>query len=250
MGRRPGGAKAEERAHMPESSNPHLEREGSHLTKQTNCSNLSSSRKRAKNQTVVFRRSVRLRNSVLPALKKDIEPVIEEIDASEREDEPEVHKEKKLPGPALDERNLEEKIDYLFQLLEAQQQTLEALKSKAIKRSFLSQCHCEADVRYKSLYMQSQKKSEALTEENCQLAKKLENALGKVEAFEKGTHVFSEVLEKLKDVILISNVTKATETAINLSSQAILGVSSPGAVTEPITSPAKRKRPAKETGKN
>lgn len=55
--------------------------------------------------------------------------------------------------------------------------------------------------------------------------------------------MFSEVIEKLKDAILLGNLTRATETAINMSSGAILNTpSSQNVVREPRTA-AKRHRP-------
>ncbi|GLT63991.1 hypothetical protein SLA2020_365110 [Shorea laevis] len=120
---------------------------------------------------------------------------------------------------------------------------MEALKSEVTKKSFLSGSPSRVDIRYKNLYIDSQKKVESLTEENKQLAMKLETAICKVEAYQNGNHVFSEMLDKLKDVILISNLTKATETAVNFSSQALRNASSPGDVLGSDGSAAKRKKP-------
>ena len=54
-----------------------------------------------------------------------------------------------------------------------------------------------------------------------------------------------DVMDKMKDVILISNLTKATEAVANLSSQAIFGgLSSPAAV---VKKDAKRKKGRKSS---
>lgn len=42
--------------------------------------------------------------------------------------------------------------------------------------------------------------------------------------YENGARVFSEGLDKLKDMILVTNLAKATERAVNLSSQAFTSV--------------------------
>ncbi|KAA8528885.1 hypothetical protein F0562_036240 [Nyssa sinensis] len=77
---------------------------------------------------------------------------------------------------------MEEKIDHLLQIVEE-------LKSKALKRNYRVESP-DADLKYRSLYIDSQKK------------------------YENGTRVRSKVIEKLKDVILISNLAKATVAAV------------------------------------
>ncbi|KAM7256446.1 hypothetical protein ACFE04_012187 [Oxalis oulophora] len=73
------------------------------------------------------------------------------------------------------------------------------------------------EINYKTLYFDSQKKIEVLTDENYQLTLKLQHSLGKLEAYET-THPFSMALEKLRDLILATNMSKATET-VNVTSQ-------------------------------
>ncbi|KAA8519919.1 hypothetical protein F0562_014171 [Nyssa sinensis] len=108
----------------------------------------------------------------------------------------------------------------------------------------------DADLKYRSLYIDSQKKIEVLKNKNCQPAKKLEFTVGKLEAYENGTRVRSKVIEKLKDVILISNLAKATETALLLSSQTIYhGFSSPDAAVAEPKAASKRKRLTKRIKK-
>ncbi|KAG2697104.1 hypothetical protein I3843_07G090200 [Carya illinoinensis] len=199
-----------------ESSIPSLGRVKTQPKQQADLSKQSNPNKRVKFYASVVRRSERIRNAVMPAQNLDIEPIVEEIilSESEKEDDPptQTQREQNQPEPTtFDEKNLEEKVEYILQQLEAQEKAMEALKSESSK----------ADFSYKKLYIDSQKKVESLSEENKQLSMKLEIALGKLEAYENGNRVFSEVLEKLKDFILVSNLTKATETAFNASSQAL-----------------------------
>ncbi|GMP91013.1 hypothetical protein CsSME_00041896 [Camellia sinensis var. sinensis] len=123
-------------------------------------------------------------------------------------------------------------------------------RKKAAERHFRGDSPA-VDHKYKSLYFDLQQKIEALTKENQELSKKLDVALGKIEVYEETRRASSDVLEKFKDVILISNLAKATETAMNLSSQAILaGFSSPRVADEPnaaveLQASAKRKKQSK-----
>lgn len=59
---------------------------------------------------------------------------------------------------------------------------------------------------------------------------------------EKDTRVFSELMDKVKEVLLVSNLTKATEMALQLSSKVLGGFASPDAVVEPGTIGVKRNR--------
>lgn len=144
----------------------------------------------------IIRRSDRLRNVTPPAQKQEIEPVVEEINLCESEKEDEPHVEETPPESMSPEQSLEEEGDY----------------SKAAKRH-LQNDRPKANLKYKRLYFDSQKKIEALTKENYELSKNLAVALGKLEAKEEAVRIF-------KDLLLISNVGKANETARNLSSQA------------------------------
>lgn len=69
---------------------------------------------------------------------------------------------------------------------------------------------------------------------------------------EKNTNVFSELVDKVKEVLLVSSLTKATEMALQVSSKTLGGFASPDAVVEPRTTGSKRKREtvAKEKIKN
>ncbi|XP_022155572.1 uncharacterized protein LOC111022677 isoform X4 [Momordica charantia] len=223
----------------PEQLNPSIEKTRSQLRVREKTSGSSSSKKRAKKSyPSVIRRSERIQNVVQPYQNRDIEPVVEEIAVSdsEKEDEPLAQGEKELDEPTSCEQNLHGKIDYVVKLLETQ--------GRAIK-NLLSESLSPTEVRYKSLYIESQKKVQTLMDENQQLTQKLETALCKVEAYEKGNQNFSEVLEKLKDVMLVSNLTKVTETAVNASSQAIREAMSSGMGRKAKTSAAKGKKRTK-----
>ncbi|XP_057966547.1 uncharacterized protein LOC131156696 [Malania oleifera] len=215
----------------------------------------SSKMKTPKNRSAILRRSARIQSAVLPRQNQDLECVIEEINGSDSEKEDGQHNqshqtEKTSRGSDLLEkfsselnlgaRSLEEKVDYLFQQLMMQEKITILLKSEANKRSSPSHNSPVGNAKYKSLYIDSQKKIEALKDENFHLAKKLENVVGKLDAYEKMTHLVSEMLEKMKDVILVSRQTSATETAFNLSS--LFGVcTSPGPVNEARPAPKRKK---------
>ncbi|XP_044501472.1 uncharacterized protein LOC123222656 isoform X2 [Mangifera indica] len=174
---------------------------------QSNSSNGSLKKKGKHVVGISVRRSVRLQGTAVHTHNQDIERLIDEVTLteSEKEDEPSTD-EMEQPKPTMENKNLEDKVDYLIQLVESQQ-------SKFSPHENLCMCHA----RYKNLYFDSQKKIETLTNENHQLALKLENALGKLESTENHTRSYSELLEKWKDVIFASNLTKAVE---SISSQA------------------------------
>ncbi|XP_059625863.1 uncharacterized protein LOC132268946 [Cornus florida] len=255
MGRKPKAAKVVEGIAdtMPENANPSLEMVNPGTKMQPNSAFLDLSKKDAaclptkkkasKNQKAIVRRSERLHNIIPHARNQEIEPVIEEINLveSEKEDEPNVEQNSSEPLPH--ERDLEEKIDYLVE-------TMEELKSKAAKRYFQSEIK-QGDLSYRGLYIESQKKIEALTDENNQLSKNLEIAIAKLEGFEKGSRNCSKIIDKLKDVFLISNLAKATEAAFNLPTQETSGGnSSLDGAAEPQVSAMKRKRVAARSKKN
>ncbi|CAL2280866.1 unnamed protein product [Prunus armeniaca] len=193
-----------------ENASPPLEKTNSMHMMQEKSTKSSYSKKRPKQLNSVVRRSLRIRNCNMPVQNPNIEPVIENISDSEKEEEM-VEEEQPLleEQPTLGEKSMEEKIDYLIQLVETQ-------NSKAKKRSPVFSKSPE--LGYKSLYINSQMKIEALKNENHELSLKLEVALGKLEGYEKGTCAFSGVMEKMKDVILVSALSKATERVVNVSS--------------------------------
>ncbi|GKV27785.1 hypothetical protein SLEP1_g36915 [Rubroshorea leprosula] len=184
----------------------------------------AKSRKKAKvAASTTVRRSQRFQSAVMPAVNKDIEQVIDEVTVSDggKEEDP-TNYGGDVAKPSLVQKNLEDRVYFIERQLETLQRTVDELKSKPSKDSHTSENSRAADVNYRSLYFDSQKKIEALTEENHQLALKLEFAHGKVEVYETGASVFSEVLQKLKDVVVMSNLTSTTESAMNVSSRPIL----------------------------
>lgn len=116
----------------------------SHPSKGAKSSNVSSQKKRPKYQTAVLRRSDRIQNIIRPATAsdQDIEPVIEDITLSDsdqedgQEDDQEGKKhadmEEELQEPLLCPKTMEEKMDYLVQLLESLGNTVESLNFKVI----------------------------------------------------------------------------------------------------------------------
>ncbi|KAG6785921.1 hypothetical protein NC652_005568 [Populus alba x Populus x berolinensis] len=197
----------------------------------------SSSKKKARQTPAKVRRSERLQTSAVDTQNEDIERVIEEITLS-GSDEEEDPVDAKLPEPTLMGKNLEGKVDYILKMLEVQRKTTD-VKFKATKNSFSGNCSGGGDITYKSLYIDSEKKVEALMEENYQLTLKLQNALGKIEAYEKGNPMVCDMLEKFNEILLSQ-----------LSSEAIDGnFTAPETGLEHRTA-AKRKRLDKQTRGN
>ncbi|GKU86599.1 hypothetical protein SLEP1_g1106 [Rubroshorea leprosula] len=165
--------------------------------------------------SATIRRSQRLQNAVVPALDKGIEQVIDgiSISESEKEEDSTNHEEGNVSEPSLVQKNLEDRVYLVEQQLEALKQTVEELKSKLLKDSHTTESSRAADVNYGSLYSDSQKKIEALTDENHGLALKMEHARGKLEVYET-TSVFSEGLKILKDVVVMSNLARVSSQAI------------------------------------
>ncbi|XP_042491059.1 uncharacterized protein LOC122070895 isoform X2 [Macadamia integrifolia] len=224
----------------------------------TEVTETGSRKKKSANSITVLRWSQRIQNAVLTTQDKDIEPVIETIDLRGSDEEGHQDKEqhhcyeeKKMHEENLGIRNLEGKIDYLTLLLEAQEKIHET-------KSMGAQNLCFADIKsqmkkdkYKLMYIDSQKKIESMQEENRQLAVKLENALGKIEAYEKGQSIFSETIERLKDAMLVSTLTKTTEMMFGRSSpRANNGDCAAPTVAEAKAPVAKKRKNAKSRGRN
>ncbi|KAE8681589.1 FZO-like [Hibiscus syriacus] len=116
-------------------------------------------------------------------------------------------------------RASKKKLTIFYKQIDEQLKTIEELNFKATKDSSPIGSPRGAVVRYRNLYFESQK-IESLMNENHQLALKLERALGKLEAYENGASAISEGLKKMKETILVTNLTRSTETAVNFSTQA------------------------------
>lgn len=254
---RPRALKAEEKeVPLPESIDPASGR----MVKQTKSATLSArlqesehgdmsphkslSRKQMRLAACTYiRRSQRLTSLGGPNLDKSIEQVIKEVTVSdsEKEEEPTTDDEENVAEPEALQKSLEDRVTSVEEELEELQSTVEELKSKD---SQMPESARAADVSYKSLYFDSQKKIEALTNANHQLALKMEYALGKLEVYEKSVFALSEGLHKMKDVVLISNLTGVTDTPMNVSPQAMRNESLPSGNTGAKTATTKKGRPA------
>ncbi|RAL42144.1 hypothetical protein DM860_011927 [Cuscuta australis] len=113
--------------------------------------------------------------------------------------------------------SMEEKIDFLYRTAK------EPKKSKASKHPLPSGTTYE-DLNYKSLYIDSHIKNEALAKENSKLAKELDYALGKIEAVRYYQILYcynyekmNGVIGKQKEMIVLTNLGKAGDSVINLS---------------------------------
>ncbi|KAK1376876.1 hypothetical protein POM88_033069 [Heracleum sosnowskyi] len=157
------------------------------------------------------RQSQRLKNLACLAedrqIEVDNEPI--DLDESEREDVLEIVEIDDEPIPC--DKSLEEKVDQLVE-------DVEMLKSKINETDFSSDRSSE--LNYKILYIRSQKKIQSLAFENGKLSNQLLIARAKIEKHENGKDYGAKLME-----VLESNLTKATEALVKLSSQAVFPVS-------------------------
>ncbi|KAK7242991.1 hypothetical protein RIF29_37773 [Crotalaria pallida] len=199
---------------------------------------------KSKGRGSYLRRSERIKSPVIPPHNSNSRiQYIEDITVIESEkDERATRLEKVLgqpqSGPAenLNGKSMAEKVDYALQKIEALDTDLKLLESKVDQEIDSHEAPSAASIGYRSLYINTQKKLQTLTDENQQLTGKLENALGKIDVYEKENRVLIQVLDKMKEAVnavVISNLARTTEVAVNSSSHAIRSVSA-----------AKRKRNA------
>ncbi|KAK4418269.1 hypothetical protein Salat_2239600 [Sesamum alatum] len=169
---------------------------------------------------VVFRRSSRLKSSVLPNGNKKVEPSVKHVNLVENEKEEapgrseqvstlpvvsEKNVEEEAPQihhlhtvPVVKERTSEEKLDYIIQ-------AIDEFKSQAFKQVTKKPDEGpSSDLSYKSLYIDSQKKIEALMEKHFEVVKELEFARGKIDAYEK----MNNVMAASKEVVLVARLEK------------------------------------------
>ncbi|WJX78818.1 hypothetical protein P8452_62003 [Trifolium repens] len=147
---------------------------------------------------------------VLPQPNAQIEQALPEPNAEIEQLllEPELELELELePAENISNKGLDEKVDYALHKIEDLYKIIDMLKSKVDGNV--------APISYRSMYIDSQKKLEALTNENQLLNEQLENALSKVEMYEKENRVLNELYDRLKDTVRqqLSNVAKTTEAA-------------------------------------
>ncbi|XP_065864561.1 uncharacterized protein [Euphorbia lathyris] len=108
------------------------------------------------------------------------------------------------PTPqTMDDKLLHDKIDFLLQLVQAQQKTIDELKSKRIEKC----CFADNSGKYKSMYFDSQKKIEALIKENNELSTKLEYAHAQMELLKKAEEEISEKVEEMGFILCRSSGT-------------------------------------------
>ncbi|XP_038683847.1 uncharacterized protein LOC119984119 isoform X3 [Tripterygium wilfordii] len=233
---------------QPEATNPSLEKAEVQVEMQPTPAKVISKKTPGKHiLPATVRRSRRLKSVHLPCQNEDSERVIKEITISESESEDEQHMHQEaqpeVTNHSLDKTELQAEI--------------QPTPAKTTKRTFLYQTSSYAAGKYKSLYIDSRKKIEALAEENRQLALKLENALDKLEGREATAkenrelvlklenalgkiEAYEKVLQMSKEVLLIA---RATERVANVCSEpmngALAGIRS-----------AKRTRHNQESGKN
>ncbi|KAK9137254.1 hypothetical protein Sjap_007848 [Stephania japonica] len=171
------------------------------------------------------RRSPRVQNTA-PLEVQDVEPICENLEATESDEEHlNAFEKRKGLEETLSSTSMEQKLDKLIQLMGAQARTTEALFSKVSDWCFSTQTTGLYDSRpemrndkYKNMNVDSQKKIEDLNDENNELRRKLETALAKLEGYEKGQLVLTQSIDKVKDAFLVSNVTRSTEIVSGLSS--------------------------------
>ncbi|KAE9621949.1 hypothetical protein Lal_00032802 [Lupinus albus] len=176
------------------------------------------------------RRSERIKSAVIPPsnFNHEIENV-KDMTASESEkDEPVTRLENVLSEVEsehvenLNGKSLEEKVAYALQKIEALDKSLKLLKPKVGEDVGLYEV--PSSISFRSMYIDSQKKLEALAEENLQLTGKLQSCLGKIDVYEKENCVLIQVLDKMKEAVnavVISNLARTTEAAVNASTQAM-----------------------------
>ncbi|KAL0459539.1 UNVERIFIED_CONTAM: hypothetical protein Slati_0581100 [Sesamum latifolium] len=136
--------------------------------------------------------------------------------------------------PVVKGRELEEKVDYIIQ-------AVDEFKSKAFKQVIKKPDEGPStDLSYKSLYIDSQKKIEALMEKHFELIRELEFARGKVDAYEK----MNNVMAASKEVVLVARLEKDAE-AIRLSPQTVqhcISAAAPDATGAHKVSPKQQKK--------
>ncbi|KAJ0007102.1 hypothetical protein Pint_30524 [Pistacia integerrima] len=133
---------------------------------------VSLKRKGKKGINVNVRRSVRIDGSVLDYRQQEIDRLIDSIVFSEgdRDDEAAVFEEVPDDVAVFEKKKLEDKLDHLIKLLQRQETKYSPYENV---------CLCHA--KYISLYFDSRKKIESLTNEKHHLALNVENLQGRLE---------------------------------------------------------------------
>ncbi|KAL6499509.1 hypothetical protein OROGR_027419 [Orobanche gracilis] len=190
----------------------------------------------------VLRRSGRLRSPIYPSRRQQAKTVVEHVIIDENEKE--VPNSEKLIDTlaTVDEKNSEvemqvrqvssppadnsegillERVNYLVR-------ADDEFKPKVIGRPNEAS---PSDSRYKSLYLKSQKKNEALMEENYELVRNLEFVRGQLAAYEK----MMETMGALKEVRYVSGLGKFTDANASLPPETVKNcVPSPSAAGDAV----------------
>ncbi|KAF6175663.1 hypothetical protein GIB67_022665 [Kingdonia uniflora] len=194
------------------------------------------------NKKIVPRRSQRrIQMSTSSSHEQDSVPVIENIEASDTEDNPQYTYEETTAlkvKAILNGKKMEEKIDNLILLLMEQGKAINELVTKVAEGCSFEESPSLNVLKskmklnkYKNMYIDAQKKIGDLREQNAKLSMKLEVALAKLESvwsfdltysYEKGQMVLSEAMKNMKDGLLMSSLTKSTEMVLGLSSSHLL----------------------------
>ncbi|KAH6799656.1 hypothetical protein C2S51_036140 [Perilla frutescens var. frutescens] len=179
----------------------------------------------------VIRRSNRIKSLRSPTCSLGVEPVVEHLTLVEEVKDQELEVEQVNNPPEVDGRSLEEKVDYLITVADD-------FESKVFGRDEEipgpgpgpnPNPNPGPDINYKSLYFDSQKKIEALMEDNYDLVRKLEFARGKIAAYGE----MKDALAASKEVLLVSALGKAADITTSLSPQA----AQKSTPTPPVSSP-------------
>ncbi|KAH9620725.1 hypothetical protein KSS87_002207, partial [Heliosperma pusillum] len=132
-------------------------------------------KRKSKASAAAVRRSERLHHS---AANKELGPIVYDLPISDSEnDKEEIENKKKQEMQARD-------------LNISSEQTSDVLAERNSEKDNPG----VADIKYKTMYINSQKKIEALMEENRELNKALEHAVGKIDVYEKQSSVYLEVM--------------------------------------------------------
>lgn len=119
---------------QPECAISSVEKASSQAIKQVTSARSSSVRKKIKYHITTVRRSNRIQKTIVNAENQNIQPVIQEINVTEndKEDEQDASMEEELPNSPSGEKSMEEKMDYISNLLEAHGKNMEKLMAKVL----------------------------------------------------------------------------------------------------------------------